>query len=50
MSWRDLDDGGVLELDTPAARVSLAIDGSRSLAWWCDDLGRFLGFARGGVA
>jgi hypothetical protein len=44
-AWR-----GVLELDEPALELHWLLLGSRSVAWWSDDRGRWLGAAVVGEA
>lgn len=50
MTWRMFDEAsGVLELDNPDLELHWLGVGGFTVAWWCDDLGRFLGFAEVGV-
>jgi hypothetical protein len=41
---------GVLELDSPEVELHWELACGRSIAWWCDDLGGFLGMAPVGQA
>jgi hypothetical protein len=44
MTWWTFDQtSGVLELDDPALELHWLRLGCRSIAWWCDDHGRWLG-------
>jgi hypothetical protein len=44
MTWWTFDaTSGVLEFDGPALELQWRRIGVRSLAWWCDDQGRWLG-------
>jgi len=46
MTWWRLGEGhDVLELDSPAVELHCLLVGSRTVAWWMDDQGRWLGAA-----
>jgi hypothetical protein len=51
VTWWTFDEtNGVLELDEPALELHVEIAYGRSLAWWCDNSGRWLGMVRVGDA
>jgi hypothetical protein len=46
MTWWTFDEAsGVLEFDAPGLELHWLRLGARSIAWWCDDHGRWLGVA-----
>lgn len=51
MTWWDFNEtNGVLEFDMPALELHWQLLCGRSLAWWCDEWGRWLGLVRVGSA